>query len=262
MSRELLQRLSVYCDELDDDPVAACALARKIGLSSICLRRFWSTNAGRATDEVCQKVMAAVRQNDLKVPILSSDCGSVPAHDLKFDDARRSIALAAYFKADALRVCAGLASGRQTDLSPWLKAVGGDCTSLGIVPLLEVTQDSYVQNVDQVASLLSAHTGWRLLYDPANLVMKKKQDPYERYWLRLRGSVFAVDLHDYKIGRGTVQAGVGDCRLRDTLIDALGSGHRARVVIEPGLIKKSLSKVDTVKAAIGFFIKAANDARK
>ena len=85
--------------------------------------------------------------------------------------------------------------------------------SYNVVPLLEVTSDSYYSSSSDVAVLLSKHLKWRLLYDPVQLIMKRAQDPFVRFWTLLKNRVAAIDVRDHKIGRGFKPVGFGDSKI-------------------------------------------------
>jgi len=255
--------LSVYLDELDADPLKACEIARSLGLGSVCLRRVWSTNIGKATDDACKQIMVAVKRNKLDVLAVCTDDGRVPAEQLAFDQGvKRSITIAAYFKARFFRPLAGLKAQRPDQaaddkINAWASAISGECTRAILTPLLEIDPDAHTFEPADVAAFMSRHPTWRLLYDPALLIIKRNQNPLVRYWHLLKGKIALIDLHDFKIGSGFVPVGAGNCFFEETLRDCLTIDFGGPLVIEPGATRRTgitTPKPEMVKAAIANYI--------
>ena len=77
-----------------------------------------------------------------------------------------------------------------------------------------------------------------VLYDPAQLIIKKNQNPFIKYWPLLKNRVCGIDIHDFKIGHGFKPVGHGDARLKETIDDAINDNYDGWFFIEPGLGKR------------------------
>ncbi len=270
-------KLAIYLDELDVDPFKACEIARSIGIEHICLRRVWSTNIGRATDDACKQLIAAIRKAKLSVLIICTDDGRCPAESLVYDQTiKRSLMVAAYFKARFFRPFIGLSASRLsndqneaiTKIDNWMTAIGGECARTsaanGTVPLFEVDPDAEIFEASAVATLLDKHKSWKLLYDPSLLIAKRNQNPMERYWNQLRNRVGAIDLHDFKRGSGFVPAGMGDCLINETIADCITSSYDGWFVIEPGVARRSnpsMSRKEIAQAVIANYLSVTEKTR-
>lgn len=243
-----MDRLAVYLDELSDDPNVACKMAADAGLSHVCLRRVWGSNVKDLSDEACQKLKDILNTHHLKVALFASDLGRVMTVSVA-----RDITLANYFKALYARVLmppATLSAG----YDQWLKSVADEFRRSGVELLLEVTTESVPLDVEGVLALAKGARA-KLLYDPAQFMMRQRVNPFE-FWDSLSGVTGAVDLHDYKIGRGHRPLGTGDAGLKE-----LYSSFRGWRFIEIGLGKPSgdvVSSVNNLKAALDF-IRGLND---
>jgi len=271
-------KLAVYLDELDADPFKACEIARALGLEHICLRRVWSTSIGRATDDACKQLIAAIRKAKLSVLIIYTDDGRCPAESLVYDQTiKRSLMIAAYFKARFFRPFVGLnatrLSGNQdeaiTKIDEWMDAIGGECARTpaanSTVPLLEIDPDAEIFEASAVTELLNKHKSWKLLYDPSLLIAKRNQNPMERYWYPLRNRVAAIDLHDFKRGSGFVPAGMGDCLIDETIADCTTNRYDGWFVVEPGVARRSnptMSRKEIAKAVIANYISVVEKTKQ
>lgn len=218
-----MNKIAIYLDSLHDDPIEACALAASMGFANVCLRRVWATNIARATDEACQKLSAAINKHKLRVLMVCTDDGAVPAHELGspslINDLKRSCTIAAYFRGQFVAAQYGLHS-RMADpktvsviIAAWTAAVSAAFAPSGIRPLVELVPDSYHMEPGRLGQLLSGPHQPRLLYDPAAIVCRRRVSPTDAYWSAFGAMAPVVDVHDYKIGVGFVAAGQGDCDL-------------------------------------------------
>lgn len=268
------RNLAVYLDELDDDPIRACEIARSIGLERVCLRRVWSVNISKATDDACKQLLGAIRKAKLSVLTVCTDDARQPAENLTFDqNIRRSLLIASYFKAKYFRPHIGLNTPRlpgQEEMilervNEWMDAIGGECTRSAMVPLLEIDPDGQVSEPADVAAILERQPVWKVLYDPSLLIARRNQNPLTRYWYLLRSRVAVVDLHDFKQGVGFVPAGAGDCFFPETMRDCVANGYSGWFVVEPGVSRRShpsANRKEIAQAVIGNFIKMAVEAQQ
>ena len=259
-------KLAVYLDELDIDPSNACVLARNLNFKTVCLRRVWTTNVGRATDDACRIVMSAIQANNLEVLAVCTDHGQT--NNLTVDNSiERSIIIGGYFRAKYMRFFAGTGRGQVASYrigaplsdvaKSWFTGIGDLCVKHKITPLLEIESGATFFEPEEVLRVLAVHPAWRLLYDPAQLVIGRNHNPFERYWLKMRDKVEAIDLHDFLPSAGFVPIGSGNGRVGDTIYDAISSNYNGWYIVEPGAIRRSaivISKPELVSDVTKLFL--------
>jgi hypothetical protein len=167
---------------------------------------------------------------------------------------KRLLDLAHYFKTALIRVGVGMwEKNSESVVKEWMQFVQERCIETGIQPVLEVSHGCSLFNTIDLVTALSKYRRWKLLYDPAQLVVKQAMDPFVKYWPLIRQSVVAVDIHDYKIGHGHKPAGYGDGKIRQTINDATSFLPECWYLLEPSLGRKyggALTKPDVFK--LGF----------
>lgn len=235
-------KVAVYLDELDNDPIKACVRCRSLGIKFVCLRRVWSTNIARATDAACQKLVSALANAKLEVAAIHTDIGqTTPVDQLEGELAAfdRALLIARYFKAGFVRVYTGRTiRDDMRHLDTWMEKISTAATNMAVTPLLELDTDSTLQDPADAATMLSRYTHWKILYDPASLIVKQANDPYEKYWLLLEPMIAAVDLHDFSKQLGFVLAGHGDGQWAKTFRRMVDTGFDGWCFIEPGFPRR------------------------
>ena len=232
--------LTVYTDEVHDDPSVALKAIPLLGIRSVCLRQLWGSNAGATSDAGCQRVMALLKQHDLSVAILASNCGYVPAEKLQDDFAtvKRAVLVAAYFKVKFIRFFAGLQTDQQSNITAidvWMSAVAAACEPHNITPLLDLDPRSQYISPDFVHDRLKINPTWRFQYDPAVLVINKTQDPSQRYLPLLSSKIAAIDIHDFETGHGFRPVGHGSCHWPAIVTWLRNVKYDGWFCLEPGL---------------------------
>jgi len=240
----LPHNLAVYLDEVDDDPVAACATAARFGFRQVALRRLWATPIAAASDPACQKIAVALRKHDLQVSVVATTCGRCAVADLpgQLASFQRALLIAAYFRAKFIRVFAAIvpgggqpadASAATTAVQDWLTMAVSAAQVMSITPVLEIDPDAVHFSVGDVKALVEAQPGLQLLYDPALLIVQRVQDPL-LYWWTLRSRIALVDLHDYQFGQSFRPLGHGNCGWQQ-LRPELAAPNDLLLLLEPGL---------------------------
>lgn len=253
----MMQRLAAYLDEASEDPLGACEVLKQHSFSNVALRHAWSENVCGLQDHACNRLRTALTDAELQVVLVASTLGQVPATDLgtiSDEQIRRVFDVTKYFGAKFIRIAAGhTATGAEKQVSDWMARIEDFAIADVVVPVLELTEDAYLYQPATLAMAMGAHRRWRLLYDPAQLIIRRHLDPFVKYWTLLKRSVALIDLHDYKIGHGFKPPGFGDAKLDLTLRDAITSGYSGWYILEPSLGRRygdATSKSATFSLAV------------
>jgi hypothetical protein len=230
-------KLAVYLDEAGDDLDSACSALKTHNLNYAVLRRVWTRHICDATDDECQTVRKTLTNSGISPVAISTDTGKVPVGMLARINNNRLFDLAQYFSVSQIKFAIGIkpAPAELTPIHDWMNTVTDGCLKRNITPLFEVSDESAVHTAPDVAALLAKHRRWKLLYDPVQLILKQNQDPFVRYWALLKQFVGAIDVRDFKIGRGYKPVGFGDAKIGLTLKDAITSSFKGWYYLEPGL---------------------------
>lgn len=254
-------KIAGYLDEAGETPEIACATLLQHDIHYIALRYAWAgTNICNTPDTACQKLKRMFNENNISVVAVISDLGKVEWHDLnhiKEDHIDRAFNVATYYQAAYIRVGVGLksASKREIDrsaVSEWINLITTKCINYNITPLFEPTNDASLIQPADIATMLSKNQRWKLLYDPAQFLLKRNVNPFTVYWTLLQKYVAAIDVRDFKIGKGYKPPGFGDTKLTETLSDAKRS-FKGWLFMEPSLGRRygtALSKSETFGLAM------------
>lgn len=243
--------VAAYLDELSNDPEKACEIVAEAGLKHVCLRRVWNKNVSAVSDEACQKLKGILKKYDLSVILCASEVGRPLSSSVA-----RDITIASYFKAKFARAL--LPSPNESmAYAHWLKTVLSEFNRSNVELLLEPTSDSDL-SLKGLTDLING-VGIKLLYDPAQFMMKRGVDHFTAYWPELSKSVVAMDVHDYKIGVGHRPIGMGSAGF-----DRMARSFDGWWFLELGLGKPNGDKVSILnhlKSAISF-LNGVNDERE
>lgn len=252
-------RFAAYLDEAGDDPASAIETLRLHGIGSACVRQLWTGNVLDASDQAVRKAKALLDDGGIKVVMLATELGDVPPEELSSvasDRLDRAFLLASFFGAAQVRFRAGRAASDRSGeraVATWMGDIQARAIQANVTPLLEPSWDQYVSEPADVARALAAFPRWKLLYDPAQLCVQRRIDPFVKYWTLLKSKVAAIDLHDLKIGHNFRPPGQGDCYLGLTLRDAAESKYTGWYFLEPGMGRRygpALTRRDTFALAV------------
>jgi hypothetical protein len=260
MERETL-RFAAYLDEAGEDPERGCQTLNETGIFYAALRHVWTGNICGISDIGHQRLMKIISNHDITIIMVASELGKVDSQQLSKisdDQIDRVISICRYYHAPLLRVFAGEENPntKEEEINAWMQRVGTRCMHNNIVPLLEIAPKAQIYRPSDVAQLLANNKQWKLLYDPAALILKQNIDPFIRYWTLLKQYTEAIDVRDLKIGKGFKPPGFGDARIDLTLADAIGSRFPGWFILEPSLGRKhgsAVTKSDTFKNALEGF---------
>ena len=255
-------KLAAYLDEAGDDPASAIETLQSHGIRSACLRQLWTGNVVDVSDQAVRKAKSLLDAGGISIIMLVTNLGDVPPEELSTvsrDSLDRAFLLASFFGAGYIRFRVGRASPSLVDdstdkaISSWMDDIQVRSIQAAVTPLLELSWDQAIYEPADAARVLSSFPRWKLLYDPAQLVLQRRVDPFVKYWTLLKLRTAAIDIHDVKIGHNFRPAGQGDCELRRTLDDAAESKYTGWYFLEPGLGRRygpALTRRDTFALAI------------
>lgn len=260
-------KIAAYLDEAGEEPQSGCETLISEEIYYFVLRQVWANNICDISDNGHQKLKAVLQNFKLTPICIASELGKVDSTQLsRIDDAQiqKTINIATYYNTPYLRVFAGIGSD-QTPVEAWLSRVAKLCADNNITPLLEITEESPIFDVSSVAICLSKHPTWKLLYDPVQLILKRNHDPFIKYWTLLKSKTAAIDVRDYKIGKGFKPPGMGDARITKTVHDAIDSDYKGWFFLEPALGRRhgdSNTKSDTFRFGVHAFDNILNEKLK
>lgn len=207
-------QLAAYLDEVDDDPSAACKVLSEVGISNVVLRSAWGTPLTQLPDNKYGLIKTILNENNISVVAVALE-----NHTQKVGSTRlgHAVHLAMYYGCKLI--------------VPFNYVVEQPKLFESISVLAEIVNDTSIVSPAVVAGFMSGdHHNIRLLYDPAMLMFRFNLDPFSKYWVLLKKYITAVDIHDFKHGKGFVPAGLGDSKLKLVLNE-----NPEWVFLEPGL---------------------------
>lgn len=252
-------KIASYLDEAGEEPASGCDTLLKHGIRYAVLRNTWGDkNICECNDLSCQKTKRIVSDKGISIISISSNLGAVPANRLlSTHDSQIShvFNIASYYKAESIRFMAGTTAdgNHRAAIDDWLAKISYLAVSNNVTPLLEITHDSYIKEPADIIQLLLKHRRWKILYDPVQLIIKKKFDPFVKYWSLLKNYIGAVDVRDCIVGKGFKPPGLGDAKIANVINDISNSDYRGWLFLEPNLGRRYgdvLSKSETFSLAI------------
>jgi hypothetical protein len=250
-------KLAVYLDEAGTEPGAACKALNDHDIKYTVIRYGWGDkNICEVQDRGCEQLRKLLDVHNLSVVAIASDLGDTFTSQLSqtpLPTIKRAFSLVTYFKAAYIRIYVGEGAGSYDDIDLWMTSLTEHCIAANCTPLLEITPYSLPLQPAELATLLHKHRRWKLLYDPVQFILKRNLNPHLKYWTLLKNSVGAVDVRDFKVGRGFKPPGFGDSRILDTVQDAIASKYSGWFFLEPSLGRRygnAITKSDTLKLAL------------
>lgn len=239
-------KLAAYLDEISDDPEAGSKLLLGHKIPYVALRHVWSDNICKISNIGHKRLTGILKDNGISTILIASEIGrthGLKASDTVFNDAMN---ICKYYGAQYLRVFI-----TNTVAIDELHRMSAKCLDNNIKLLIEFSPDTPVCKPTDLALVLNEHI--KLLYDPATVIMKQNIDVFTKYWTLLKGNVAAVDVRDFKIGRGYKPPGFGDTKIGATISDAIASNYKGWFIIEPSLGRRygtSTTKAETFRNAL------------
>jgi len=251
-------KVAAYLDEAGEDPATACKVLKELNIHYAVLRRAWVNNILELSDRGCKKLRDILEEYEVTPIALITTLGEVPAPSLVSLDQeyiQRAFNLASYFKTPIVRIQIGtkVKSDVTAEVDWWMEYIKQQSIAHNISPVFEITPDSIYIRPTDIAALLAKHRKWQLLYDPVQLILKQKQDPFVRFWSLLKNRTAAIDVRDHKIGRGFKPVGFGDSNILLTLVDVINTQYKGWLFLEPNLGRRHGShntKEDVFKMSV------------
>lgn len=250
--------LAAYLEEAGEEPNLGLDTLNSHNIPYVALRHTWTSNVCDISDTSCQKLRALLKEKEVSVIAIMSNLGSVQPQQLRLINDQKIqhvFDIAAYFGAKYVRFNIGVTSRDidTTAVEEWMNKISTLSIKHSVIPLFELSHNNSISEPAAVASLLYKHKKWKIIYDPAQLILTRNINPYVKYWVLLKQFVEIIDLRDYKIGKGFKPVGFGDTKIVDTVKDAIGSGFSGWFIAEPTLGRKhgsALTRSDTFGLAM------------
>lgn len=248
-------KLAAYLDEAGDEPAAACRTLVKHHIHYVVLRTAWTGEICNLTDQACKQLRQLLTEHNLSAITLITQLGNVDQDQLlrqPREHLDRAFNIASYFQAGFIGVHLGIHRKVPNDsvINSWAQLITERCLAANLTPLYEMTETAALREPALVAKFLQANRRWRLLYDPVQLIIRRNQDPFTRFWTLLKNQTAAIDIRDFKIGIGYKPVGFGDAKMALTLADL---AYKGWYYLEPALGRRygpALTKAETFALAV------------
>lgn len=256
-------KIAAYLEDAGDEPASSCRTLKEVGITNAVIRHTWTTNIKNLSDSGCVKLRKTLANYHIKPVAIYSTIADVPVNklaDISVEELDRTYHLAAYFDCPIIIFNCGNKIKTQSDYSKevfyWLHKIQDKSLAANILPLVEITVNSYLTNASEVITLMAKFSRLKLLYDPVQLIVKQNIDPFVKYWALWKQYVAAVDVRDYKIGHGYKPFGHGNAQIARTVADCIRSNLNNWFFFEPSLGKKlgtANTKSEVFKSAYSVF---------
>ncbi len=225
-------KLSACIDEYDDgidDSIKLSVLNDKF--SSLAILNI----NGRTLSSFPEETLLRLRSLLANKPI------SVCKLDMGYDNApdekaiEKHLSMASFFK--ARMVCVGIDKRAFRDsilLKLFLDRLTDRSVAMSIIPLLDISSESFFTNPDDLIDFMSPYKRIKLLYDPCRFMEKSRSFPYEKWWSKINKFVGAVIARDFKTGFGFFPVGLGQTRVADSIIEYINNGG-LNIIFKPSL---------------------------
>jgi hypothetical protein len=251
-----IEKLAAYLEEAGDDVASCCDTLISHNIRYVALRNISNNNICKVNDKICQNIRSVTKSSGVSIVMINSDLGNVPSSELmRIPKAEidRTFHIVDYFRVPFVTINVGIHTNNSENvISEWMSMITERAISFNITPLLEIAYGSALYKPSDAYDMMKRFKRWKLLYDPAQLIIKQSQDPFVRYYELLKNYIGAIDIHDFKIGKGHKPAGFGDAKIEATLKDSINT-FKGWYFLEPSLGRKfgsALTKQETFKFAV------------
>lgn len=261
---EFKLKVAVYLDQLSNDPFRACEIASQIGLTHVCLRRVWSTNickADRNSDfgTFTKDLADKLKSLSLEVALISSDLGKSSAEQItrELDHIPWAIQVCKLFNCNYLGLMCGRRSNHPSTMSSvdsWMSMISDLTLSANIVPTAFLGHGTVFNEPVDISGFLRKYKRWKVIYDPAALVLLDNVDPFKKFWSLFRNRISHLSLRDGKPGSSKIAPGRGKSQLERTISDCVLSQYTDWVCLDAG--ENILRPDDNVTVAFSQYLAA------
>ncbi len=252
-------KTAIYLDQLNNDPFRACEIASKIGVTHVCLRRIWSTNICKVEDQIREDLRGKLNELNLGVALISTDLGKSSAEvlDRELDHIPWALQVCNRFNCSYLGVMCGRRSGHPSALAVvdgWLSTISDLSLSANVVPTAFLGHGTVFNEPVDIAGFLRKYKRWKVVYDPAVLVLTSDVDPFKKFWSLFRNRISHLSLRDGKPGSSKIAPGRGKSQLERTISDCVLSQFADWVCLDAG--ENILRPDDNVTVAFSNYLAA------
>ena len=239
-----LLRLAAYIDEAHDDPIEAINVIKKCGINYTALRTAWNTQIHLLNDTLLSSLRNSLNIAGIAPILIYCDVGNVGSSlltNISDSEIERVMQVASYFRVNLVRFGIGMPEKYKNsvgikndnqDLERWFKRVQDLALQYSVVPLAEVRSN------DLQIERLKRFIKWKLIFDPASLVMSASVDVYDKYYHSIRHNISVLEIHDYKTGYGHKPSGFGDAQIKKIVEDCEGRNYDGWYILKHSLGRK------------------------
>lgn len=262
MNSDFKLKIAVYLDQLSNDPLQACDLAAKLGVTHVCLRRLWSTNICKGGPEFTQfrqDLAGKLRELNLGVALISSDLGKSPVEQVtrELDNVPWALQVCKQFNCGNLGVLCGRRTNHPNAMAAvdgWMSMISDLTLAANVVPSAFLGHGTVFNEPVDIAGFLRKYKRWKVIYDPAALVLLSDVDPFKKFWSLFRNRISHFSLHDGKPGSSKIAPGRGKSQLEQTITDCVISQYTDWVCLDAG--DTILRPDDNVTASFSQYLSA------
>jgi sugar phosphate isomerase/epimerase len=242
-----LVKLAAYLEDAHEDPLLAAGILKANGIYHVGLKYVWNTPIYEISDDNIARVNSTLQQNDIRPVIMYTELGMENSRDLesiKQADLVKAFNIAAYFKINIIRFGVGYREYQKYNVgyidnveavTAWMKRVQSLAIEYGVVPVMDLYNSSYLAKPEDIHNFLEKFTKWKLLFDPAQPLIRSNVDIVDKYWHPLKKYVVALELHDFKTGYGHKPVGFGDAQVSSILKDCENESFDGWYILKPSL---------------------------
>jgi hypothetical protein len=225
-----MMKLAAYLDEGGDAIDAAARNLASLYIRNTVIRKIDLAVSPTATDAQVARLRDIVVGADLNTLAVQFSWTAANLETKEFNKhIDRCASIASYFHTGFMSF--DFATDKKAKelaiSSEQAKRITEVCVSHNMVPLIAPGDCAAAT----IAEFLVTHKRWRLHFDPASHIIKRKQDVYVKYWSLLKKWVALIDVRDYKIGFGFKPVPLGDVQWARLLPDC----KDCWMVMEPSL---------------------------
>jgi len=210
-------KIAAYLEEAGDDVDACLSTLGKVGIGTIILRNLYGGNiCDTASDDTLKNIKK--RTNNLNIYAVS--CKYNPKSDLV-----KYFNISEFFGSSHIIIDCDDKDFLLSNIDK-ISELSYDYNK-GVL----IETKSFLSTFDLIG-ITRDHKKINILYDPVQIILNRRVDHFEKYWVLLKSRISAVDVRDCKIGRGFLPIGLGDVAVGKLLKDC---DKDKLLIMEPNL---------------------------